>query len=114
MSIKTTRLGEIDVDSGTAVSTAGAATTSAQTGVITTEVLATAAAGSYTFVLTNPLIQLNSILNTVVGKGTATTGGLVAVTTTCAAGSATIVFLNPIAAALNGTVKIAYSVLNVL
>ena len=112
MSINTSKLTEVDVLVGTGTSTAGAATVNTQTGVITTEALATAAAGTYTFTLTNSLINANSIINVIVGKGTATTGGFVPVFCTPVAGSAVILLQNVTAAAVNGTVKIFFSVFN--
>ena len=113
MSVQTTQLTQVDVTTGTGTSTAGAATVNTQTGVITTEALVTAAAATYTFTLTNSLINASSILNVIVGKGTSTTGGLVPVFCTPAAGSAVILLQNVTAAPLNGTVKIYFSVLNI-
>jgi len=112
MSINTTKATEIDVLLGTGTSTSGAATVNTQVGVVTTEALATASAGTYTFTLTNSLINANSIISVTVGKGTATTGGLVPVFCTPAAGSAVILLQNVTAASLNGTVKIFFSVFN--
>lgn len=112
MSINTTKLTEVDVLAGTGTSTSAAATVNTQIGVITTESLSTASAGTYTFTLTNSLINANSIVNITIGKGSATTGGLVPVFCTPAAGSAVIILQNVTAAALNGTVKIFFSVLN--
>lgn len=112
MSIKTTKLGEVDVDSGTATSTAGAATINAQTGVITTEALTTAAAATYVMTLTNSTITANSIVNVTVGKGTATGAGLVPLTVTPTAGSCVMVLQNPAGSAVNGTVKIGFTVFN--
>lgn len=113
MSINTTKLTEVDVLAGTGTSTSAAATVNTQIGVITTESLVTASwVGIYTFTLTNSLINANSIVNITVGKGSATTGGLVPVFCTPTAGSAVIILQNVTAAALNGTVKIFFSVLN--
>ena len=110
--IGTTTLTQVDVLSGTGTSTVAAATVNNQTGVITTEALVTAAGATYTFTLTNALINANSVLNVVVGKGTATTGGLVPIFVTPATGSAVLVLQNVTLAALNGTVKIFFSVFN--
>ena len=112
MTVQTTQFTQVDVLPGTATSTAAAATTSTQVSVITTEALATAAGSNYTFVLTNALINANTSVNAVVGKGTSTTGGLVAVFTTPTAGSVTIIFQNVTAAALNGTVKLYITLFN--
>lgn len=112
MSINTTKYTEVDATPGTATSTAAAASLSTQVGVITTEALTTAAGATYTFTLTNPLINANTLVNTVVGKGTATTGGLVPIFTTPAAGSAVIILQNVTLAAVNGTVKLYYNLFN--
>ena len=98
-------------NSGTATSTAAAATLNTESGTITTEALATAAQASYSFTLTNSLITTASIILFNVDKGTATTGGLVPAYITPAAGSAVIVFQNPGSAAVNGTVKIRFCVI---
>lgn len=107
MSGATTKYTEVDVQNfGTATSTAAAATTGTQSSVITTEALATAAGATYTFTLTNALINANSVVIPVVGKGTATTGGLTPIFVTPTTGSAVIIFQNVTAAPLNGTTKI--------
>lgn len=112
MAIGTTFYTQVDVTSGVSTSTVGAATVNNQTGVITTESLTTAAAATYTFTLTNALINANSVVSVTAGKGTATTGGLVPIFTTPVAGSAVIIFQNVTLAALNGTVKLFFSVFN--
>lgn len=115
MSINTTRVTEVDVLTGTAVSTVAAATVNTQIGTITTEALNTAAAASYTFTLTNSLIKVGSVLLVTVAKGTATTGELSVHFVTPAAGSAVIILRNnAAAAAVNGTIIIGYAVLNVV
>ena len=85
-----------------------------QNGSITTESLATAAGATYTFTLTNSNIKVGSNVIVSVGKGTATTGGLVPIFTTTAAGSAVIIFQNVTAAAVNGTVIIGFTVFNIV
>ena len=112
MSINTTKVTEVDVLTGVGTSTAGASIVNTQAGVITTESLATASTGTYTFTLTNSLINANSIVSVSIGKGTATTGGLTPVFVTPASGSCVMLLQNVTAASLNGTVKIFYSVLN--
>ena len=72
--IDTTKYTSLDVATGTATSTAGAATINAQTGLITTEALTTAAGATYTMTLTNAYISVNSLVFVTLGKGTATTG----------------------------------------
>lgn len=111
MSIDTTKFTSLDVATGTATSTAGAATINAQTGLVTTEALTTAAAATYTFTLTNSAITTGSIVLVTVGKGTATTGEPSVHFVTTAAGSCVILIRNnAAAAALNGTIKIGFKV----
>ena len=112
MSIETTKFTSLDVATGTATSTAAAATINAQTGLITTEALTTAAAATYVMTLTNSVITANSIVNVTVGKGTATGAGLVPLTVTPSAGSCVMVLQNTAGSAVNGTVKIGFTVFN--
>lgn len=112
MSISKTQYTELDVLQGTATSTAAAATVNTQAGTITTEALTTAAAASYTFTLTNALIKVGSQIFASASKGTATAGGLALSYATPAAGSAVLIFTNPTAAAVNGTVLLNFFVLN--
>lgn len=108
-----TNFSQIDVDTGMATSTAGAATINVQTGIITTEALATAAGATYTMTLTNAAITANAIVFVTVGKGTATTGEPVVQFVTPATGSCVILIRNvSAAAALNGTIKIGFLVMN--
>jgi hypothetical protein len=114
MSIKTTQFTEVDVLTGTGTSTTNAATINTQTGVITTEALTTAAGATYTMTLTNSLIQSGSIVNVSVGKGTATAGMPVVAWVTPSTGTCVIILQNIHATnALNGTIKLAFSVQNV-
>ena len=113
--IDTTKFTSVDVTTGTATSTAGAATINAQTGVITTEALTTAAAATYTMTLTNSYIKAGSVVQVSLGKGTATAGFPVVTWVTTSASTATIIIQNvAAAAALNGTITIAFNVLNVI
>ena len=113
MSGATTKFTEVDVQNfGTAISTAGAATTQTQASVVTTEALTTAAGATYTFTLTNGLINANSVVIPVVGKGTATAGGLTPIYVTPAAGSCVVIFQNVTLAAVNGTTKIFFFIHN--
>jgi len=99
--------------SGTATSTAAAATINKQVGKITTEALTTAAGATYTMTLTNSLIAATSAVFVSVGKGTATTGEPVVQFVTPAAGSVVILIRNVSAAgALNGTITIDFLVVN--
>lgn len=111
--IATTQLTQVDVTPGSATSTAAAATVNTQSGVVTTEALTTAAAATYSFTLTNALINANSVVLVTVGKGTATTGEPAVHFVTPGAGSAVIAIRNDAAAAaLNGTIKIGFAVFN--
>lgn len=112
--IDTTKFTTVDVLTGTATSTAGAATINAQTGVITTEALTTAAGATYTMTLTNSYIKAGSVVMVSVGKGTDTAGMPTVCFVTVSASTATIIIQNVHAAnALNGTLSIAFSVMNV-
>lgn len=102
------------IDSGTktAAATAGAATLSKSSGVITSEALTTAAGVVYTLTLTNTVIAATDQVFVSVGNGTNTTVGPALVSVTPAAGSVVIVIRNTHAsAALNGTIKVAFAVL---
>ncbi len=108
-----TNYSQLGTDTGTATSTAGAATINYQCGIITTEALTTAAGATYTMTLTNSAISASSIVLVTVGKGTATTGEPVVQFVTPASGSCVILIRNvAAAAALNGTIKIGFTVWN--
>ena len=108
-----TNFSQVEVNKSTATSTAGAATINKQAGLITTEALTTAAAATYTMTLTNGAIKTTSLVFVTVAKGTATTGEPVVQFVTPAAGSAVILIRNvAAAAALNGTIKIGFFVLD--
>lgn len=112
--MSTTNLDSYAVEFGTGTSTAGAATVNAQTGLVTTEALTTAAGATYTFTLTNNRINANSLVDVMIAKGTATTGTPTLTWCTPAAGSAVIIIQNVHAsAALNGTIKIGFSIDNI-
>lgn len=110
MSVATTKFTQLDVETGTATSTANAATINAQTGVITTEALTTAAGGTYLMTLTNSAIVATSIVTVTVAMGTATLGGLVPIRVTPAAGTCSILLQNVGLNAVNGTIKIGFKV----
>lgn len=100
-------------DAGTASATTGAATLSKQAGVITSESLTTAAGADYTLTLTNTLVAATSIVLATVHNGTNSQGVPVLRTVTPGAGSVVIIVRNTHASqALNGTLKIAFLVLN--
>ena len=112
MSVQTTNLTQVDVTPGSATSTANAATINTQSGIITTEALTTAAGATYIMTLTNSLINASSVVSTVVGNGTNTKCGLSPITVTPAAGSVVMQFQNVGLTALNGTIKIGFTVFN--
>jgi hypothetical protein len=108
------RPNSLAIDSGTktATATAGAATLSKGSGVITSEALTTAAGATYTLTLTNTAIAAADMVFASVANGTATTGTPVVATVKPAAGSVVIIIQNIHAsAAVNGTLKIAFAVL---
>jgi hypothetical protein len=108
-----TNFSQVEVNKGSATSTAAAATINKQVGLVTTEALATAAGSTYTFTLTNGAIKATSLVFVTVAKGTATTGEPVVQFVTPAAGSAVVLIRNvSAAAALNGTIKIGFLVLD--
>lgn len=102
---------KVDTGTKTATATAGAATLNKSSGIITSESLTTAAGATYTLTLTNSTIAAADQVFASVQLGGATTGTPAVATVTPAAGSVVIVIQNiASAAALNGTIKIAYTV----
>lgn len=102
------------IDSGTktATATAGAATLSKNSGVITSEALTTAAGATYTLTITDTAIAATDIPFASVWLGTATTGTPDVTSVTAGAGSLIIVVQNINAsAALNGTINVGFFVL---
>jgi hypothetical protein len=111
----TTNYDALDVTYGTATSTANAATINTQNGTITTEALTTAAGATYTMTLTNSKIKATSVVQVTVGKGTCTAGQPTVCFVTPAAGSVVIILQNIHSAnALNGTITIGFTVLNLV
>lgn len=97
--------------SGTATSTAAAATINKQKGVVTTESLTTAAAATYSFTLTNSLISATSVVLVTVGTGG--TGEPAVHSVVAGAGSVVIKIRNDAAAAaFNNTLTIGFVVFN--
>lgn len=93
----------------TATAVAGAATLAKPAGVITSEALTTAAGATYTLTLTNTAIAAADQVFASVWLGTATTGIPMVASVKPAAGSVVIVIENnDLAAAFNGTIKIAF------
>ncbi len=93
----------------TATAAAGAATLNAESGVVTSEALVTAAAASYTLTITNDKILATDMVFASVAYGTATTGEPAINRVTPANGSLVIIVRNEAAAAaLNGTIKVSF------
>ena len=96
---------------GTASATAGAATSSTQSGTITSEALTTAAGSDYTLTLTNTKISATSQIFHSLDNGTNTTAGIYVRLVTPGSGSAVfIVRNNHASSALNGTIKLSFLV----
>jgi hypothetical protein len=104
---------KLDTGTKTASATAGAATLNKNAGVITSEALTTAAGSEYTLTLTNSTIAAADQVFVALQNGTNTTYPIYVTTVTPGSGSAVIKVLNGngSAAALNGTIKIAFMVL---
>lgn len=102
---------EIILDKAPATSTAGAATVNKQAGVITTEILSTAAASAYAFTLTNSEIATTSIVSLQLMGGTNTTRGLELRAIPGSGTCAISIFNNNVAGtALNGTLIFGFIV----
>lgn len=107
----TLRPNSLAIDSGakTATAVSGAATLNKGSGVITTEALSTAAAGTYTLTLTDSAIAASDVVFASVWMGTSTTGIPEVMTATPANGSVVITIHNDHAsAAFNGTLKVGF------
>ena len=106
----TYRPNSLAIDGGvkTATAVSGAATLNKGSGVITTEALTTAAAGTYTLTLTDSAIAATDTVFVSVQAGTSTAGLPEVATVTPGAGSVVIVIHNDSAAALNGTLKVGF------
>ena len=104
--------GSFTTETGTASATSGAATLSKTSGVITSEALTTAAGSQYTLTLTNTVIATTSRVFAAVDNGTNTRDDLVIQRVTPGSGSCVIIVKNTHASALNGTIKIAFFVVN--
>lgn len=98
-----------ELTTGTATSTAAAATLNTDSGKITTEALTTAGLANYTFTLTNSKIAATSKVFVSVENGTNTQGTLLPYRITPGAGSCVILLRNQHATeALNGTIKFSF------
>jgi hypothetical protein len=102
----------LDTGTKTATASSGAATLNKMAGVITSEALTTAAGATYTLTLTNSDIAATDQVFASVSNGTNSQG--IPVTSTVTPGSNQVVIKienNDLAAAFNGTIKIAFAVL---
>lgn len=107
------RPGQLSIDKGTktATATAGAATLNKGSGKITTELITTAAAATYTLTLTNSRIAAADTVFVSVANGTNSAGAPTIQSVTPGAGSVVIVIRNAHAsAAFNGTLVISFAV----
>lgn len=99
------------VDNGIESATAGAATLSKYSGVITSEALTTAAAALYTLTITNTKAAAGQVAFASLSNGTNSQGTPHVVSVTPGAGTLVIVIRNDHASqALNGTIKIAFAI----
>jgi hypothetical protein len=99
----------LDAGTKTASAVSGAVTLNKASGVITTEALATAIGGSYVLTITDSSVTATDQVFASVSLGTATTGAPAITTTKPGAGTIVITVQNiSAAAALNGTLKIAF------
>lgn len=104
-------------DSGTATATGTGATATAtlskKTGIITSEALTTAAAGTYTLTLTNTKIAAASVIVCNARQKSATAGVPMVTKVTPGSGTVDIVVTNiAAAAALNGTIEIVFEIVS--
>ena len=98
-------------EKGTASATAGAATLNKLAGTITSESLTTAAGAAYTLTITNSLVTTGSVVVASVSQGSNTTEPVYVSTVTPGSGSVVIkVYNGHASAALNGTLKVAFSI----
>jgi hypothetical protein len=95
-----------------ATASSGAATLNNTSGIITSESLTTAGLADYTLTLTNSYVTTTSFVYCVVWNGTNTQGTVALGTIKPAAGSVVIIVHNLHATqALNGTIKVGFSIL---
>lgn len=106
------QVGRIDPEAGTVTLSSNAGTVNKSAGVITTEALTTAAAGTQALVITNSHVTANSIPIVTICGGTSTTGSC-EVKAVPTAGTLTITLTNRHAsAAFNGTFKLSFLIMN--
>lgn len=105
------KLGLVEMVNATATASSGAATLNANSGVVTSEALSTAAAATYTLTLTDSSVAAADVVLVSMGNGTNSAGAPVIQTVTPAAGSVVVVVKNVHAsAALNGTLTFGFVV----
>lgn len=103
-------VGDFGSATATGSGNAGAATVNNNDGIVTTFSLTTAASGVFVLTLTNNNISANSLVMVEAWNGTNTSTGLTVNEVTPAAGSCTINVKNTNGSALNGTIKIGFSI----
>lgn len=93
-----------------ATASSGAATLNANSGVITSESLTTAAAGEYTLTLTNSKARTSDQFIVTVGLGSSTTGVPAVTSASCTTNGTVVINISNVhvSAALNGTIKIGF------
>lgn len=109
-------VGQLSLGKGTktASATSGAATLNQPSGVITSEALTTAAAATYTLVLTNSKIAATDIAQVTLANGTNSAGAPCLTTSTVTDSTLTCIVKNVhVSAALNGTLVFYFSIVKV-
>jgi hypothetical protein len=102
----------LNLDSGTATATAGAATLNKMAGKITSEALTTAAGGDYILTLTNDQVAAADMVFASVANGTNTGGEIFVELVQVSAGSIVMEIHNhSTLTALNGTIVISFLIL---
>ena len=113
MAFDTTTYGSLGLANGTATAAAGAATLNQPSGLVTSEALTTAFGADYVLTLTNSYVGTGSVVLATAANGTNTTEGLAINRVQTSSGSVIIRVRNTnSAAALNGTIVVAYTVIN--
>lgn len=111
--LNTTQL-SLGTGTKTASATSGAATLNQPSGVVTSEALTTAAAATYTLVLTNSKLAATDIVQVTLANGTNSAGAPVLVTSTVTDSTLTCIVKNVhVSAALNGTLVFYFTIVKV-
>lgn len=108
-------VGEISIgpkgSTKTASATAGAATLASTSGVVTSESITTAAAGTYTLTLTNTKAVATDIVQATINGGTNTAGTPILLSAVPSAGSIVFKIYNAHSAnAFNGTLAVGFNI----